>query len=101
MPAHINKKTIYILGGRKYPFYAVVSCQRKQCQKVVHLAISEQFKNRWQMKESKAEDLSFTPSVYVSDTSCKCHYWIKNSHIVWHSLPPLVVPIENRGSIRE
>ena len=95
LPEQTDKNTIYMIGGHEHPFYAAVTCPRKKCKKIIHLEISQQFKKRWSVKEKNGA-VSLNPSVYVVDSSCKCHYWIKNGHIVWHSLPPLFVPKSNR-----
>ena len=96
LPEHITKNTIYIIGGRKYPFYAVVTCPRKKCKKLPHLEISHKFEKRWKVTETKQGVLSLNPSIYITDSSCKCHYWVKKGHIVWHSMLPLIVPRENK-----
>lgn len=96
LPEHTNKNVIYIIGGRKYPFYAAFSCPRKKCRKTVYLEVSQKFKKRWSITESKQGRLSLSPSVKIIDSSCKCHYWFKKGHIVWHSVPPLIVPRKNR-----
>ena len=96
LPERTDKNTIYIIGGHEHPFYAAVTCPRKNCSKVIHLEISKQFEKRWLIKEEGQGVISLSPSVYVVDSPCKCHYWIKSGHIVWQSLPPLFVPKSNR-----
>ena len=95
LPEKTDKNTIYIIGGRKYPFYVAIPCPRKKCKKIVHLEISKQFKKRWKVTEYENGSLSLSPSIYVTDSSCKCHYWFEKGCIVWHSVPPFIVPKEN------
>ena len=95
LPKQIDKNTIYIIGGHEHPFYAAVTCPRKKCRKVIHLEVSKQFDKRWSVKEEDGV-VSLSPSIYVTDSPCKCHYWIKNGHVIWHGLPPLFIPKSNR-----
>ena len=97
LPEQTNKNTIYIIGGQKHSFYAAVTCPRKKCKKIIHLEISKQFKKRWSITEETNGVISISPSINVIDSPCKCHYWIKNGHIIWHSLPPLFVPKSNKN----
>ena len=90
LPTQTYKNTVYIVGGHKYPFYAAVTCPRRKCEKVIHLEISKQFKKRWSVKQENGV-ISLYPSIYVTNSPCKCHYWIKNGHVIWHSLPPIFV----------
>ena len=91
-----NKNMIYIIGGHEHPLYAAVTCSKKKCKKIIHLEISKQFKKRWSIKKETNGALSITPSVHVVDSPFRCHYWIKNDHVIWHSLPSLFVPKSNR-----
>ena len=34
-----EKNTVYIIGGRKHPFYAAVSCPRQHCRQIIHLDV--------------------------------------------------------------
>ncbi len=90
------KNTIYIIGGREHPFYAAVTCPRRRCKKVIHLEISKQFEKRWLIEEDENGAMSLSPSIYMVDSLCRCHYWIKKGHVVWHSLPPLFVSKSNK-----
>ena len=96
LPEKTDRKTIYIIGGREHPFYAAFSCPRKQCKQTIHLEISPDFKKRWKVYEHEDGSLTFSPSVYIADSPCKCHYWIRNGHIVWCDVLPLTVPKENK-----
>ena len=98
LPKQTKKNIIYIIGGRKYPFYAAIPCPMKNCEKIIHLAISEDFaKNKkWDIHEHKDKTLSVYPSIHVIDSSCRCHYWIRQGHVIWSELPPFFVPKENK-----
>lgn len=97
LPNVPDKKTIYIIGGRKQPYYAALPCPRKKCKKVIHLEIGEEFKKKWRFKEHENGTLSLHPSISVVGL-CRCHYWIRRGHIVWCDMPPLSVPEENKTS---
>ena len=96
LPETPKQNTIYVVGGRKYPYYAVVACPRKMCKKAIHLEISPEFKRRWEFKENYDGTLSLSPSIHVIDSSCRCHYWIKKGKVIWVEFPPLFVPAENQ-----
>lgn len=96
LPETPERSTVYIVGGREHPYYAAVVCPRKKCRKVVHLEISQEFKKKWKVVENQDGTVTLSPSVYVTDSSCKCHYWIKKGKIVWAELPSFSVPKENR-----
>lgn len=87
LPENPARNTIYIIGGRKYPYYAVVLCSRKKCNEMIHLAISPEFKKRWRYEEHSNGRLTLHPSIYLTKSPCRCHYWIREGHIVWSKLP--------------
>lgn len=96
LPETPERNTIYVVGGREYPYYAVVVCPRRKCRKAIHLEISPEFKRRWKFRENRNGTLSLSPSIHVTDSSCRCHYWIKNGKVVWAAFPSILVPAENR-----
>ena len=98
IPENIEKNTIYIVGGRKYPFWAAVTCPKKRCKKVIHLEVSPDLEKRWRFREHRDGTLTLNPSIYVTKYPCKCHYWIKKGRVVWSEIPPFSVPKENRIS---
>ena len=95
LPDNIEKNTIYIIGGRKYPFYAAITCPKKRCKKIIHLEISPDSVRKWEVQEHKNETLTLNPSIFVTKHSCKCHYWIREGRVVWCEMPPFFVPKEN------
>lgn len=96
LPDFPVKNTVYIIGGRKHPFYAAVVCPRKKCKKVIHLAISPEVSKRWTMTEHKDGAISLSPSISVINSPCRCHYFLRKGRIVWCEFPPLFVPKQNR-----
>lgn len=96
LPQKPKKNTVYVIGGREYPFYVAVSCPRKACKEVIHLKVGSKFNGEWEVKEHKKGTLSLSPSVHVVAHPCRCHYWFKNGRVVWCELPSLFVPTENR-----
>jgi len=97
LPEHPVRNTVYIIGGRKYPFYAAMRCPKRKCQKIIHLEVDPQSRKGWRITEHKDGSLSLMPSVHIIDSSCGCHYWLKKGHIVWSEVPPFRVPEENRN----
>lgn len=96
LPDDLQENTVYIIGGRKHPFYAAIVCPRKACRQVVHLDVSPQVVKRWRITEHADGQISLAPSVHVTGLSCRCHYWLRKGRIVWSERPPLFVPEENR-----
>lgn len=96
LPEILEKNTVYIIGGREHPFYAAVTCPRKNCKKTIHLEIAADFKKRWKFQEHGDGTLSLNPSIHIADSPCGCHYWIKKGCVVWCDIPPLFVPEENQ-----
>jgi len=96
LPDMPQKNTIYIIGGRKYPFYAAITCPRKKCRKIIHLQIDTEASKRWRVKEHENGALSLSPSIHIIDSPCGCHYWIKEGRTVWCEIPSLCVPRENQ-----
>ena len=85
IPDNLEKKTIYILGGKKYPFQVIMQCPRS-CKKKIFLNISHQHKKRWHVIEHSDGTISLTPSIWIDD-KCNCHYWFKKGKIFWCELP--------------
>ena len=96
LPEQRNKNTVYIVGGRQYPFYAAVACPRQACRQLVHLDISSDAPKKWRVTEHSDGRISLWPSVHVTGLSCRCHYWLRRGRIVWSEAPSLFVPENNR-----
>ena len=96
LPSAPRQYTIYIIGGRRHPFYAAIVCSRRRCDQVIHLDLSPEAKRRWRVREHNSGRVSLTPSVHVTGLPCKCHYWLRRGCVVWSEAPPLRVPRENR-----
>lgn len=98
LPSTPSRNTIYIVGGRLYPYYAAMVCPRKGCSRLIQLEISPEFKKRWFVKEHHDGTLTLSPSIYINKSKCKCHYWIRKGYVVWTESPSCLVPKENRRS---
>lgn len=101
LPEKPRKRTVYIIGGRKHPFYAAVVCPRKGCGHVAHLGLSKQFSRdkRWRVFEGGDGAISLFPSVHVTGLECGCHYWLRNGKIEWSENPSFKVPKKNKGDL--
>ncbi|WP_424946017.1 DUF6527 family protein [Candidatus Spongiihabitans sp.] len=90
LPDKLSKKTIYIVGGREFPFQAVFLCP-KNCEEKIFLNLSEQHhrNERWDITEHTDHSISLHPSVWMKTLKCNCHYWVKKGRIIWvaHSYP--------------
>lgn len=95
LPDETARDTIYVVGGRRYPFQVVVVCPRRACKQLVHLDISPSISKRWSMTEHGDGLLSLLPSVHVTGLRCRCHYWVRHGRIRWNEAPCLRVPKEN------
>lgn len=96
LPDDVQRETVYIIGGRRDPFYAAIVCPRRACRQVVHLDLSHQVKKRWRLSEHQDGSISLRPSVHVTGMRCKCHYWFREGRIRWAEAPTLAVPKENK-----
>jgi len=96
LPDNPDKDRVYIIGGRKHPFWAAVTCPRKQCGEIIHLDIAPESSDRWCVTEQSNSRITLSPSIHVTKLPCKCHYWLRDGYIVWSETPPLRVPKENR-----
>ena len=96
LPEGAQRETVYIVGGRRHPFYAVIVCPRRACRQVIHLDLSHQVEKRWRLREHQDGSISLCPSVHVTAMRCGCHYWFREGRIRWAEAPPLAVPKENR-----
>ena len=95
LPDDVQRETVYIIGGRRHPFYAAVVCPRRACRQVIHLDLSHGVEKRWRMNEHADGSISLTPSVQVTAMRCGCHYWFRKGRIRWAAAPRLAVPREN------
>ncbi len=96
LPERVARDTVYIIGGKKYPFQAAVVCPRRRCRQIIHLDISPELQKRWLITEHPGGEVSLHPSVHVTGRSCKCHYWLQRGRIRWSGTPSIFVPRENR-----
>lgn len=90
LPENLSRKTIYIVGGRAFPFQAVFLCP-KDCKEKIFLNLSEQHHRnaRWDITEHADHSVSLHPSIWMKTFECGCHYWVKKGRIIWvaHSCP--------------
>ena len=96
LPKFVSKDTVYIIGGKNYPFQAAVVCPRYRCRQVIHLDLSSELASGWKMTEHLDGELSLYPSVHVTGLKCKCHYWLHRGKIRWSESPSVFVPRENK-----
>lgn len=96
LPSDVQKNTVYIIGGRKHPFYAAIVCPRRACQQVIHLDVSPMVTKRWRITEHSGGQISLVPSVHVTNLPCHCHYWLRQGRIVWADTPYIFVPEDNK-----
>ena len=82
LPDQLKKNTVYILGGRKYPFQTVFICPRS-CGKKIYINISPQHKKKWDIIEHKNDVISLSPSIWMAHSECNCHYWLKKGKFNW------------------
>lgn len=95
-PDEPRPRTVYVVGGRRHPFYTVVACPRRACRQVVNLDVSPEVKPHWRIKEHTDGTLSLHPSIRVTGLPCKCHYWLRSGRVVWSEAPKVFVPRRNR-----
>ena len=95
-PDEPRPRTVYVVGGRRHPFYTVVACPRRACRQVVNLDVSPEVKPHWRIKEHPDGTLSLHPSIRVTGLPCKCHYWLRSGRVVWSEAPKVLVPRRNR-----
>lgn len=96
LPVDVQRETVYIIGGRRHPFYAAIVCPRRACRQVIHLDLSPEVQKRWRLSEHQDGSISLRPSVHVTAMRCRCHYWFREGRIQWAEAPPIIVPKENR-----
>ena len=96
IPENLDKNTVYIVGGREYPFYAAIVCPRRSCRQVVNLDVSADVRKKWRITEHPDGRVTLSPSVHVTGLVCRCHYWLRKGCIVWCEAPPIFVPETNR-----
>ncbi len=96
LPNDPKRNNIYIIGGRKHPFYAAIVCPRKKCKEIIHLDVASDAKKKWKIIEHSNKTISISPSIYVTNLPCNCHYWIKKGKVIWCETPSLFVPQKNQ-----
>lgn len=94
LPRKPSKYTIYIIGGRKYPFQAILVCPRKGCSNVISIDVSPEIFPRWKITEHPEGTISLYPSVHLNSLDCNCHYWLREGKIYWAEAPSLMIPKE-------
>lgn len=95
-PGDPQPRTVYVVGGRRHPFSAVVACPRPACRRWTNLDVAPDVTPRWRFYEHADGTLSLHPSIHVTALSCKCHYWLRRGRVVWAESPPIFVPRRNR-----
>jgi len=96
LPELSERNTVYIIGGRKYPFQAAIVCPKRKCKNIVQVDISPETEPHWKLTEHSNGKVSLTPSVHVTGMPCQCHYWLRRGVIWWSETPTILVPSENR-----
>ena len=95
LPDEPQRRTVYVVGGRRHPFHAAVPCPRRVCRRVVNLDVASQVQPRWRITEHMDGTLSLHPSIHVAALPCQCHYWLRRGRVVWSDAPTVLVPRAN------
>ena len=93
-PEKPRKKSIYIVGGREYPFEAKFFCPLG-CGDILSVSIAPDHQKSWKVTEHENGALSISPSVWRT-TECRCHFWIRKGRIVWCEDPPLRTALKKK-----
>ena len=98
LPTSRTKRSVYVVGGRQFPFNLAIPCPRSACRQLIQLDLSTQLPTarRWKIREESDGTITLSPSVHVTRLKCRCHYWLRRGRVVWCDTPPLFVPTENR-----
>lgn len=87
LPATPRMDTIYVVGGRKYPFRVVMPCPHPRCNHLVYLDIARGSRPHWRLREHDDGSLSLMPSVYLTKMPCRSHYWVRMGRVAWTGRP--------------
>lgn len=86
-PETYEPDTLYIIGGREYPYWAALACPKRQCNHVIHLPIStNQLRPLWKWKEHADGTITLSPSVHkTGDSACpgRCHFFVREGRVVF------------------
>ncbi len=77
---------IYIVGGRRHPWQAVLRCPCG-CGELIYIMISPHQENRWQVREHEDGRLSLHPSIWRTK-GCRAHFIIRRGRVQWCATPP-------------
>ena len=72
---------VYIVGGRKHPFQAVMDCPCG-CRSPIWLDLMPGNGQRWTAQEGTHGIASLKPSIWRTD-GCRSHFVLKNGRVHW------------------
>lgn len=94
LPEVPQKKSIYIVGGREYPFEAEFLCPLG-CGDTLSVDIAPEHRESWNVTEHSDGAVSLSPSVWCT-TECRCHFWVRRGCIVWCEAPPFYIALKKK-----
>ncbi|MDR0909745.1 MAG: hypothetical protein LBM77_08255 [Spirochaetaceae bacterium] len=80
IPAMIEAKTIYIVGNKLFPQYAIFNCPCG-CGKQIELCLNPKDNPSWKIKWHLNGTISLYPSINRF-IGCRSHFWFLKSEIV-------------------
>lgn len=90
LPEKTDENTIYIVGGRRHPFHAVIPCPKRECTSLFHLELRPTHSEGWTLKEHpdgtvtlKPSIKTLKPSINLNESPCHCHWFIQKGCVVW------------------
>ena len=87
LPDNPREDTIYVVGGREYPYRVVMVCPNSRCDHLVYLDVSPDADIRWRISEHDDGSLSLSPSIFLTKLPCRSHYWVRMGEVFWTPPP--------------
>lgn len=78
-PAVIVKKTIYVIGTKKYPWQIIFSCPCG-CTNAINLNLLMEVRPNWSYRLDNKKRISISPSI-CRTSGCKSHFFVRKGQI--------------------
>jgi hypothetical protein len=81
---HVAANEIVFVGSRKHPKWAILMCPCG-CGERLHVDLMKTHNPHWSARIEKNGSVSFRPSLWVDESRCGSHFFVRRGQVVWCS----------------
>jgi hypothetical protein len=82
LPDRLERKKLYVVGGRSCPQYAAMACPHRRCATVLTMNLLPDDDPQWQLALDRQAVPTLAPSIWRRQ-DCGCHFFLREGRLTW------------------